>query len=473
MATRRLEPRTELRPGDPVDIYLRISRDPGHDELGVNRQERECRELVKRKGWTVSAVHVDDDKSAYSGKPRPGYEALLTRIERGQVRGVVAWHPDRLHRSPTELERFIAIIESSGAAVQTVQSGELDLSNASGRMTARVVGAVARHESEHKSERIRSKMLQLQRDGKLTGGGRRPYGFDYVKTADGKLAGLRLRDDEANVIRETVHRFVGGESLLSVVRDLNARGIRSSTGAAWGLNSMSYMLRSMRLAGLRDVDGKPEPAPWPAVISPREFRELQTLLARNKGRTRAPRSYLLTGGLIVCGMCGKPMIGRPIGGHPTYGCDKGRGDGRCGSVWIRAARVDDLVGRAVIAVVDGKGVAKKLSKNRGADRVLDAIEKQEKLVRDVEEDYANGEMQRDEYRRVRQLAESRLEDLRKSYQPTPSLDFGADNPLADAWPALPLGRRRAVLDVVLKAVRILPVGRGNTHAERVELDWKI
>lgn len=28
-------------------------------------------------------------------------------------------------------------------------------------MTARVVGAVARHESEHKSERLRAKMLEL------------------------------------------------------------------------------------------------------------------------------------------------------------------------------------------------------------------------------------------------------------------------------------------------------------------------
>jgi hypothetical protein len=37
--------RRELQHGDLVDVYLRMSRDPGHDELGVQRQRRECEEL--------------------------------------------------------------------------------------------------------------------------------------------------------------------------------------------------------------------------------------------------------------------------------------------------------------------------------------------------------------------------------------------------------------------------------------------
>jgi DNA invertase Pin-like site-specific DNA recombinase len=131
IAVPKLEQRQDLRAGDTVDLYLRISRDPGHDELGVRRQERECRELCKQRGWQVAAVHVDDDRSAFSGKPRPGYEHMLQRLERGQVRGLVAWHPDRLHRSPVELERFITVVEAIGAGVATVQGGEYDLSTAS------------------------------------------------------------------------------------------------------------------------------------------------------------------------------------------------------------------------------------------------------------------------------------------------------------------------------------------------------
>jgi len=473
----------ELQPGDPVDIYARVSRDDEDDKLAVKRQEDACRDLAKRRRWKVAMVHQDNDKSAYSGKVRPAYEELLRRVQGGHVRGVVAWHPDRLHRSTKELERFIDLVEASGVAVMTVQGGDYDLSTASGRMSARIVGAVARGESEHKSERIRAKMLQLQQSGKFTGGGRRPYGYEYLKTKDGRLDRLVLREDEALVVRELVRRYIGGESLLSLVRDLNARDVKAATGGPWGLASVSRLLRAPRIAGLRDVEGKLKPAPWDGIITAHEHRQLRTLLARNhKAGTRAQRSYLLTGGLIVCGnpKCKKPMIGRPINGKPTYGCDKARGG--CGKVWVVADRVDEIVHASVVAVVDKPGLAKRLHRGSGRDPVLDEIERQEKRLREVEEDYADGELDRDEYRRVRAHAKDRLEELRKNYQPATSIDYGSENPLAAAWPAISLGRRRAVLDAVIKSVRIMPVGhrkdetfeaKDRFQGERVKITWKV
>jgi site-specific DNA recombinase len=487
--------RRDLQPGDEVDIYLRLSRDPGHDELAVRRQERECRELCQRRGWRVAIVHRDDDRSAISGKRREGYEAALRRIELRRVRGLVAWHPDRLHRSPKELERFIDVVEASGAGIATVQGGEYDLGTASGRMSARIVGAVARHESEHKSERIRSKMGQLKRDGKLTGGGRRPYGYEVVKTTEGKLDRVIVRDNEAAIIRELTRRAIGGESLLSLVRDLKKRGIPAAAGGPWSLASMSRLLRSMRIAGLRDLDGKETPAPWPAIITSRDHHQLRTMLARNsRAGTRSQRSYLLTGGLIRCGgphlvrgkrvvderhpdgICGAAMIGRPMNGQPTYCCITDRGG--CNKVFVRAANVDEIVQKTVVAIVDRPGLAKRLQRSGGkdADRVLDGISRQEERLREIEADYANGELERAEYRRLRDQANARLEDLRKDFKPTPTIDYGPQSPLGLAWPSLSLGQRRAVLDTLLVEVRIAPVGRqagSKFDGDRVKLRWKV
>src|SRR3954454_23179211 len=111
-------------------IYTRISSDPTHDLLGVTRQEDACRLLCEQKGWEVVEVFVDDDRSAYNGKTRPAYQALLTAIADRSVRAVVAGHPDRLHRSPRELEDFIDLIERTKAHVATVQAGEYDLTSA-------------------------------------------------------------------------------------------------------------------------------------------------------------------------------------------------------------------------------------------------------------------------------------------------------------------------------------------------------
>ncbi|MDE3103520.1 MAG: recombinase family protein, partial [Chloroflexota bacterium] len=172
-------------------IYCRISDDRKGDALGVARQEQDGRALAERRGWAVAGLYVDNDVSAYSGKPRPEYRRLLENIQRGAVDALIAWHPDRLHRSPLELEEFIDIIEAARIPVVTVQGGEYDLSTASGRMTARVVGAVARHESEHKSERIRRKHEELAKGGAISRGGDRAFGYDHdrvtVRPAEARL----------------------------------------------------------------------------------------------------------------------------------------------------------------------------------------------------------------------------------------------------------------------------------------------
>jgi hypothetical protein len=238
-------------------------------------------------------------------------------------------------------------------------------------------------------------------------------------------------------------------------------------------------LRSLRIAGLRvDGPGREIPAPWPTIISEREHRQLLALLARHaRSGLRSPRSYLLTGGLVRCGGCGAPMIGRPMAGRPTYCCVTARGG--CNKVFARAASVDGIVAAAVSAAIDGAGLAERLEGLSGthSDALLDAATQQEQRVREIEADYANGEVERGEYRRLRAAAQGKLDELRAGIKPNPraALDYG-DEPLAVAWPGLSLGRRRAVLDAVLEAVVVAPVGRrsgSRFNLDRVSLQWKV
>jgi site-specific DNA recombinase len=158
-------------------IYSRISKDRAGAGLGVDRQRQDCEELAERLGWTVVDDYSDNDLSAYSGKPRPGYKALLADLEAGRADAVLVWHTDRLHRRPVELEHYIAVCEPRGIVTQTVKAGDLDLATPSGRMVARMLGSAARYEVEHMIERQQAAKLQAANAGRWKGG-RRAFGYE-------------------------------------------------------------------------------------------------------------------------------------------------------------------------------------------------------------------------------------------------------------------------------------------------------
>ena len=323
-------------------IYARISRDREGAGLGVERQEADCRALAERLGWEVSAVYVDNDISAYSGKPRPEYRAMLEAVTSGHIEGVIAWHTDRLHRRATELEQFVVIAEAHHLQVQTVTAGNVDLSSPSGRMVARMLGAAAQHEVDHARERMQRAKDQMLRDGKVRGGAR-PFGYEQ--------GGMILRESEAAVIREATQAVLAGRSLAGIARDLNKRGVQTSRGGKWNYGTLKDMLLRPRNAALsaRGLPGRKTmhsamtneryeveivgKALWPEAVSEAEWRAMVSVLTSPERRSQNGNDTRWLGsGIYVCGVptgeldedgepirCGSTLRPAPYGGTGNGG----------------------------------------------------------------------------------------------------------------------------------------------------------
>jgi site-specific DNA recombinase len=454
-------------------IYTRISNDHASDRLGVSRQEQDCRLLCQRRGWEVVAIFEDDDRSAFAGKPRPGYLKMLERLQLGDVRAIVAWHPDRLHRSPLELEDFIDLIDRTGATVATVQGGDYDLSMASGRMTARVVGAVARHESEHKSERLRRKMEELVAAGRITGGvGNRPFGYEKDQ--------MTIRPAEADIVREVAERILAGEAVKAVANDLNRREVPTVQKGPWLTSTLRTMLKSPRIAGLRELHGQVSPAPWPAIIDVDRHKRLVALFRANAEiHQRAPRRYLLTS-IVRCGRdgCGAPMVGRPVSGVAKYACVADRGG--CNRTFVNAGAVDSLVADAVFDIVDSPDFAMRLRRMDGRSPELhDEMERIEQRMKELAEAWADGEISRSEWQAARARLQDTLTELRRRHSTAARdsvLDAWEDRSLRDAWPNLTLAQQRAIVTAVISRIVIAAAGRqgmGHFDSRRVTIERRL
>lgn len=278
-------------------IYARISSDPTGQALGVQRQLEDCRALAVKRGWSVAEEYVDNDISAFKGAVRPAYERMLADMREGLRDGVIVYHLDRLTRRPIELEEFTITAEQAGITQFATVSGDINLGNGDGLLIARIHAAVAAQESVRKSERVRRKAQQNAEAGKPGGGAQRPFGYEADK--------VTVNEAEAEALRQIVERFIAGESLRSLVNWLDESGMIPTNGGQWRTPTLRNILRSGRIAGLREYRGEiVGPAVWEPIITPAQREQVLAVMeSRKTSGRRAVRTHLLTGRLN-CGECG-------------------------------------------------------------------------------------------------------------------------------------------------------------------------
>lgn len=451
-----------------VLIYCRISADPTGKAAGVQRQEDEARLLAASLGWDIVDVLVDNDISAYGGKPRPAYRQMLDDLRAGRADAVIAWHPDRLYRRLAELEEFIDVVNGHKIAIRTVKAGEMDLSTPTGRAMARTAAVWSGHEVEHAVERMKSAKQQAAAAGEWRGGPR-PFGYE----ADG----VTVRESEARELRDAVRRLLAGEAVGSIVADWNRRGIPTPRGGAtWQLRSLKHVLVRARNAG--KIESIPpgkrwgetvSDAVWPAIIDPHELDAIRTLLSdparKLNGDYRGGRRHLGSG-LYLCGICedGTTMKRGGSGGttHQRRGVDPGvyqcRRFGHCS----RSLQPVDLYVASVMKEILARPETRLRMYDVPETDVAALQTEATSIERDIEAlRVALG--QRDIALRDFQVAKAGMKtdlerinsQLRTSASRSPLAGIADADDVEQAWEDATLGRKRAVIEV-LSTVMLLP-----------------
>ena len=454
-------------------LYVRISKDRTGAGLGVERQEDDCRALCERRGWKVADVYADNDISAFSGKRRPEWERLRRDIRAGNIDAIAVWHVDRLTRTPRELEDVIAFAERQGVELGTV-TGDVDLGTATGRMVARILGSVARQESEHKSERQKRERLQAAKAGKVNGGGMRAYGYATDR--------VTIVEAEAAIVREAAERVLAGESLNSVARDFESRSVVTSAGNRWQARTLGQLLRNARISGRRehlgDIVGT---AQWPAIISAADSDRLRQMLGEKERQTTEPgnpRSYLLSG-ILRCGKCGAGLVGRRRDGTPRYVCRTMPGQDWCGGTATNAGRTDAFIRDTILGVLAGPELRDRLNAQRHIDpELVAAVESDRLKLEELADMWKANELSRPEWLRARQGVQERMQHaerrIARAAGPDPLTAFlGSYEGMRAKWDGMNVSQRRAVVAAVVEKVVVHPSSpRVKWDPARFEPVWK-
>jgi site-specific DNA recombinase len=453
-------------------IYVRISSDDTRDELGVRRQERNCRDLVERQGWTVVDIYCDNDRSAskvgrdLAPLARPAFTRLMADVRVGKIDVIVTQNQDRLSRLTDEIEVVARTLRSVGhTGWWTVAAGEQRIDSTNARLGYRVKGLFDAAYSEYISEKVKEKKTELALAGLPSGGGGRAYGYGDDK--------VTVIDDEADVIRNCAARVIAGESIYGITKGLNERGVPTVSGSPWRPKVLRDLLTSHRVAGLRSHKGEVVgAAAWPAIL-PRETWEVvgATLGARAFGEGRPMARRLLTG-VLVCELCGANLVGGLNNGRPSYGCRRALGG--CERVAIAAEPIDEYITESVLAALDTPAVAVKIAQQPRGDAAKVLVLEARKA--ELAEVFAAGEIDRAQLAAATRRLDADLAATRgalavddRAALLAPYLnDAGL---LRREWPNLADTQRRGIIAALVERAVVGRASRGRwtTVEERVPL----
>jgi DNA invertase Pin-like site-specific DNA recombinase len=313
----------------------RISRD-AESSSALERQELQLSEAITKGHYTVAGWVEDATVSgAVNLDQRPSLGLWLRAPLVHEWDALMVTEQDRISRDDMHWWSFIQRVLDNNKDIIVLNDPGFDISTPNGRMIAGIKAAQAANYRNAVKEKKLNQTRHYRKEN-LWGGGTWPFGYRAVAFTHDNATRWHLEADPitAPLVRETFDRITNkGESLGSIARDWNSRGILTALdhmrltnaqenrvgvktelkGTKWTTSTMTAVFTKKSLMGYAMHKGEPIiregcPVTWAdPLLTEEEWERLQEAMAeraRGKGGPSRPATHLA--GVVFCA-CGEPL----------------------------------------------------------------------------------------------------------------------------------------------------------------------
>lgn len=382
--------------------YSTDNQNPDSIEVQVSK----CREWCHQNGIPVLGIYADEATSGMK-ETRAQYEAMMKQLRLGFADTVVIYDQSRMFRKMTAWFAFRDELAAMGVSVISVTQPIVgkDLRDPTNFLAEGSMALFNQIWALQSRQKTMEKLRYMARNGQHTGG--KPA-LGYV-IKDGRL---EICEEEAAVVRRIFREYASGKSYREIINGLNADGIKTKRGNAFGSNSLHDMLHNEKYIGVLVYGGAPyredgtrnthggtaetairiEDA-LPAIIDRETFEAVQKRMALNKrqqgGRPPKHREYPLRG-KVFCGECKSAMtISTSQQKYDYYRCTGKKRLHTCEAKPISADELEKTVADALRAALGSHSEIDKLinilreeaeSLQSGAAQRLQSLLQQEREI---------------------------------------------------------------------------------------------
>lgn len=331
----------------PAVIYARYSSSNQREE-SIEGQIRVCTAYAKNNNLTVLRTYTD---SALTGRTdrRPSFQQMIADSKKGQFRAVIVWKLDRFARNRYDSAIYRAKLKQNGVQIYSAMEAISD--GPEGILMESVMEGLAEYYSANLAENVRRGMYENALHRKSLGG-HTPLGL--VRGSEGYW---EIDPATAPTVRRIFAEYASGKPSQAICDDLNAEGIRTSSGKPFSLDSIRRIISNEKYMGVYEYMEIRDEHAIPPIVDQETFRKCQEIKKSKQHGYRkatAPEPFLLTTKLF-CAECGSPMLGdsgtsKTGVRHYYYTCKNHR-SGQCPVKSVRKELVETKICDQLIRLI--------------------------------------------------------------------------------------------------------------------------
>ena len=300
--------------------YVRVSTDD-QMELSPDSQMEKIREYAAKNGLLLLSEYIfhDDGISGRAAEKRPGFQQMIATAKDPShpFDTIIVWKFSRFARNQEESIFYKSILRSK-CKVDVVSVSEPLIAGPFGSLIERIIEWMDEFYSVRLAEEVKRSMTVNAKNGTLQS----TPSFGY-RVENRQLV---IVPEEAEIIREIFRRFISGDAMFRIAKDLSSRGIRTHRGNPFENRTVDYILNNPVYLGklrwtptgrthrnFKNEDSIIADALHEPIIDAETWDAAQARCAELKksykryGKPSSERKHWLCG-VVRCSTCGATLI---------------------------------------------------------------------------------------------------------------------------------------------------------------------
>ena len=218
--------------------YVRVSTDD-QMELSPDSQMEKIREYAAKNGLLLLSEYIfhDDGISGRAAEKRPGFQQMIATAKDPShpFDVIIVWKFSRFARNQEESIFYKSILRSK-CKVDVVSVSEPLIAGPFGSLIERIIEWMDEFYSVRLAEEVKRSMTVNAKNGSLQA----TPSFGY-RVENRQLV---IVPEEAEIVREIFRRFISGDAMFRIAKDLSSRGIRTHRGNPFENRTIDYILNN-------------------------------------------------------------------------------------------------------------------------------------------------------------------------------------------------------------------------------------